>query len=282
MKCGFSAPDGAGFAIQEPLTTEEKVIMDLSLSTMLVRVKTQLFFMPAVFTLALVAAYPVSAQNTFPNAGNVGIGTLAPNHELVVQGNDPALQIRDDVSDNSVNAARLELLERAGGNFNAGAFLWWDGQSNRFFIGTKESGTNTNVLVIDRGSNNVGIGTQNLDNSSFKLSVNGKIRAKEIVVETGWSDYVFDDAYKLMPLEKLETFIQSHRHLPDIPSASEIAENGASLGEMQSRLLQKVEELTLHLIAMKKDVAQLQEENERLRHTLTSSQNINVSVREKE
>lgn len=256
--------------------------MKLSISTTLARVKTQLFIVPVVFTLALVAAPLVSAQNTFPNAGNVGIGTLTPNHELVIQGNDPALQIRDDVSDNSVNAARLELLERAGGSFNGGAFLWWNGESNRFFIGTKESGTNTNVLVIDRGSHNVGIGTQNLDNPSFKLSVNGKIRAKEIVVETGWADYVFDDAYTLMPLETLETFIQNHRHLPGIPSANQVAENGVSLGEMQSRLLQKVEELTLHLIAMKKDVARLQGENEQLRHTLTSSQNVNVSFTEKE
>lgn len=197
------------------------------------------------------------------NSG-LGIGTGDPDHELVVQGNDPVVQIRDDVTDNSANAARLELLERAGGNFNGGAFLWWNGSSNRFFIGTKTSGTNTNVLVIDRSSSNVGIGTQNLDNS-HKLSVNGSIRAKEIVVETGWSDFVFDPGYDLRSLPEVEAHIKEHGHLPDIPSAEQVAEHGVKVGEMDSKLLQKIEELTLHLIDMNKRVQALEQENTRLR-----------------
>jgi hypothetical protein len=91
--------------------------------------------------------------------GNVGIGTTSPDHELIVQGNDPVLQLRDDTTNNSANAARLELLERAGGNFDGGAFLRWNGNTNRLLVGTKNAGNDTNVLAVDRATSNVGIGT---------------------------------------------------------------------------------------------------------------------------
>lgn len=198
------------------------------------------------------------AQGRFvvTGGGRVGIGTTNPNHELVVQGDDPALQIRDDTADNSTNAARLELLERAGGAFDGGAFLWWNGATNKLLIGTKNSGINTNVLVIDRASNGVGIGTQNP--GSYRLAVNGKVRAKEIVVETGWSDYVFDDGYELTPLAEVKAFIKANGHLPDVPSAAEVAANGVSIGESQATLLRKIEELTLHVIALEGRLAQVE------------------------
>ncbi len=195
--------------------------------------------------------------------GRVGIGTTDPNHELVVQGNDPAMQIRDDTTDNSANAARLELLERSGGNFDGGAFLWWNGESNKLLVGTKLDGANTNVLVIDRATSSVGIGTQTP--GDYRLAVNGPVRAKEIVVETGWSDFVFEPDYNLLPLDQVEAHIKEHGHLPDIPSALEVAEHGVKVGEMESKLLQKIEELTLHMIEMNKRVAVLEEENARLR-----------------
>lgn len=133
----------------------------------------------------------------------------------------------------------------------------------KLLIGTKASGDNTNVLVVDRATSNVGIGTQNPGN--FRLAVNGPIRAKEIVVETGWSDFVFDPDYKLRSLKDLEVFISEHGHLPDIPSAEEGSGHGVKVGEIESKLLRKVEELTLHLIAMHKRVGALEQENARLR-----------------
>lgn len=188
--------------------------------------------------------------------GRLGIGTQSPNHELIVQGNDPSVQIRDDTTDNSANAARLELLENASGNFDGGAFFWWNGQTNKLLIGTKNSGTNKNILILDRATENVGIGTQNP--GSYKLAVNGKIRAKEIVVETGWSDYVFEEDYDLKPLSEVKAFIDENGHLPDVPSASEIAENGVSVGESQEILLRKIEELTLHVIALEERLAEFE------------------------
>jgi len=222
---------------------------------------------------SLILGTSNSDRVTITSGGNVGIGTTQPDHELVIQGDDPALQIRDDLIDNSANAARLELLESAGGNFDGGAFFWWNGATNKLLIGTKFEGDNTNVLVVDRATSSVGIGTQNPGN--YRLAVNGPMRAKEIVVETGWSDFVFKPDYKLPSLEDIETHIKEHGHLPEIPSAKEVAAQGVKVGEMESKLLQKIEELTLHLIDMDKRLNLLELENSRLRqatHHQTSNQ----------
>lgn len=81
----------------------------------------------------------------------------------------------------------------------------------------------------------------------------GTFRAKEVVVETGWCDYVFEDNYNLRSLEDVESYIKNNKHLPEIPSAKDIEANGAAVGEMTSKLLLKVEELTLYMIDMKKE-----------------------------
>jgi hypothetical protein len=83
--------------------------------------------------------------------------------------------------------------------------------------------------------------------------VNGKIRAHEIKVETtNWPDYVFAPSFKLPDLEVTEQFIKQNSHLPEIPSAVEVEKDGISLGEMNAKLLKKIEELTLHLIEQNK------------------------------
>ncbi|SEL95805.1 hypothetical protein [Parapedobacter koreensis] len=92
----------------------------------------------------------------------------------------------------------------------------------------------------------VGIGTLN---PAERLSVNGNIRAKEVKVEmANWPDYVFKKDYALPSLDEVDKYIQSHGHLPGMPTAQEAVANGVELGEMNRKLLEKVEELTLHLI----------------------------------
>ena len=120
-------------------------------------------------------------------------------------------------------------------------------------------------MIID-GSGNVGMGTTNP--GSYKLAVSGKIRAKEVVVETGWSDFVFEEDYYLMPLPEVERYIAEYQHLPDVPSAEEVAANGLALGESQALLLQKVEELTLYMIDLDK-------ENQALNRRIASLENGN-------
>lgn len=106
-------------------------------------------------------------------------------------------------------------------------------------------------MIID-GKGNVGIGTSV---PQEKLSVNGNIRAQEIKVEAGnWPDYVFEEDYKIHALSELEQYIKANKHLPEIPSAQQVKANGIELGEMNSLLLRKIEELTLHLIDQQKTI----------------------------
>lgn len=114
------------------------------------------------------------------------------------------------------------------------------------------SAANNGVVVIQDGNaGNVGIGTANT--FGYKLAVNGKIRAKEIRVETGWADYVFAPEYKLRPLEEVESFIKANQHLPEIQPASEIQANGLDVAAVATKMMAKIEELTLYLIEMKKE-----------------------------
>ncbi|AFD07516.1 hypothetical protein [Solitalea canadensis] len=100
---------------------------------------------------------------------------------------------------------------------------------------------------------NIGIGTN--DPKGYKLAVVGKIRATEIKVEaTPWPDYVFMPNYNLPSLQETEQHIKEKGHLPGIPSAEEVKNNGVDLGEMNAKLLQKIEELTLHLIEQNKQL----------------------------
>lgn len=86
-----------------------------------------------------------------------------------------------------------------------------------------------------------------------QLSVKGKISAQEVQVTTAnWPDYVFDENYPLKPLAEIEQFVKDYKHLPEIPSAIQVEEEGVALGEMNKLLLKKVEELTLYLIQEKK------------------------------
>jgi hypothetical protein len=100
---------------------------------------------------------------------------------------------------------------------------------------------------------NVGIGTSNISDTSYKLFVNGSIRTKKLKVsQSGWPDYVFDKNYVLPSLKVLECFVKANHHLPGIVSASEVAREGLDVGDNQATLLQKIEELTLYLIDQNK------------------------------
>jgi hypothetical protein len=91
--------------------------------------------------------------------------------------------------------------------------------------------------------------------SGYKLAVSGKIITTEIVVKaTGqWPDYVFESDYELLPLHQLERYVRQNKHLPNVPTAKEVENNGVALGEFNATLLKKVEELTLYMIELKKE-----------------------------
>lgn len=121
----------------------------------------------------------------------------------------------------------------------------------RFRITHRSSDNGVKEVLYANHLGYVGIGTTN---PQYLLSVNGTIKSKEIIVEsTGWSDYVFDQGYTLMPLNDVAAFIEKNGHLPGIPSAQEVGEKGINLADMSANLMKKIEELTLYTIQLKKE-----------------------------
>jgi len=135
------------------------------------------------------------------------------------------------------------------------------------YVGSFDINAKTsNFAVVDNG--NVGIGVSNPLN---KLDVNGLIHAKEVKVDLqNWPDYVFKKEYGLMPLAEVEKFIKENGHLSNIPSASEVEKDGVKLGEMNAKFLEKIEELTLYVIQLNKELKQLREENKKFEANMQS------------
>lgn len=117
-----------------------------------------------------------------------------------------------------------------------------------------------NLAATFLTNGNVGIGTANPGN--FKLAVEGKIAARGVkVTTTAFADYVFEPTYKLRPLSSVENYINENKHLPGMPSAKEVEkEGGFELGNMNVKLLEKIEELTLYVIELKKENEQMKKE----------------------
>jgi hypothetical protein len=121
--------------------------------------------------------------------------------------------------------------------------------------------------VIFTASGNVGIGTST---PAEKLAVKGKIHAQEVKVDidaANWPDYVFSKFYKSLSLAEVEKFILLNNHLPEVPSADQVKSEGIAVGEMNAKLLKKIEELTLYMIDMDKKINRLENQNTKLRQT---------------
>lgn len=96
-----------------------------------------------------------------------------------------------------------------------------------------------------------------------------KIRAKEMNVEMNQAaDYVFDENYDLKSLDEVESYVKQNKHLPGVPSADEFSDKGMNVSQMSNLLLEKVEELTLHMIQMRKEMDMLKEENSSLKEEI--------------
>ena len=185
------------------------------------------------------------------NDGDVGIGTTRPRAGFHVEKSEIILN----------GHTRIGKLEIAAPN----SFVHWHLRTGDDVPGLAPhqlhfqysvfGNYRSNFSLISNGNtifhNNVGIGTPI---PREKLSVNGRIRAKEVIVtQKNWPDFVFDKSYNLLPLAAVEKFIAEKGHLPDMPSAVEVEKNDVQLGDLQAKLLQKIEELTLHLIQLKKE-----------------------------
>jgi hypothetical protein len=168
---------------------------------------------------------------------------------------------------------------------NGGALIWADDEGGLSFTTFPSnggaSGTATGsqyyyptdvvsyrvMKLRPKGAGQVQIGPAappvNTTHQDYRLAVDGKLVAKSVFVtqaSANWADFVFAPSYALQPLPELEAYLKQNRHLPAIPAAAEVERNGIDLGEMNARLLQSLEELTLHVIALGKQNQSLQAE----------------------
>jgi len=136
------------------------------------------------------------------------------------------------------------------------------------WVSQSDPGGNSGIIYTETPCNTrVGINTNDV-RIDYKLGVNGKIICEEVEVKlkANWPDYVFEDNYELMSLDSVESFVNSNHHLPGVPSESQIDTNAVPLGEMNTILLEKIEELFLHSIELNKEVAILKAELNELKN----------------
>jgi len=223
--------------------------------------------------------------------GNIGIGTVNPGTEFNTnQAAYPSYSASDRVlTIRSSHLPVLELSRPAGSTIGnrigaiyftnttnqadahrqvAGIWAENDGRTEypdlmagRLVFMTKGyAGAAQRKMVLDQDGN-LGIGTT--DTKGYKLAVAGNMIAEKVKVklQSGWPDYVFEEDYPLPPLTEVAAYVKANKHLPAMPTAKEVAEEGLDVGEMNRRLLQQVEELTLYIIAQQQEIAAQREVN---------------------
>lgn len=139
--------------------------------------------------------------------------------------------------------------------------IWGNFSSNRLVFNGKVGITNETLV---NQANLFPSMAGGVDVSSYQLFVKGGILTEEVRVQlkTAWADYVFNDEYKLSSLDEVEQYIQKNGHLPNVPSAKEVKENGLELGEIAKIQQEKIEELTLYVIQQKKEIDALKAQME--------------------
>lgn len=197
--------------------------------------------------------------------GNVGIGTEQPRQMLHVVGGNIMISKSSTKASGSVNGSLY-----FGGDINNNnphgkwgiEYLDYDGIYGLNFWQPYSVGSTTQNYVLFLSDNgNIGIGTSN---PQAKLAVDGSILAKSVKVNTSssyWPDYVFSQDYELMNLKDLENYIYKNQHLPGIISAKEVEMQGnVDIGEINAKLLEKIEELTLYIIDLQEQINKQQKQ----------------------
>jgi hypothetical protein len=200
-------------------------------------------------------------------SGNFGIGTVEPLAKFEVRNGN--ILVKNLVNTNNYSAIMIGQSVLDGNLVDFGTSIRTitiDSGNNKYdmqFFTQEAFFTGQTEKVRIQGNGNVGIGTTTPNN---KLDVNGTIHSREVKVDmSGWPDYVFKEDYKLPALEEVEKHINEKGHLENIPSEEEVLKNGLSLGEMNAKLLQKIEEMTLYMIEQNKTNKMQSEEIELLR-----------------
>lgn len=227
----------------------------------------------------------VSGQTTdrffFKSSGMFGIGTNSPNSKLTINGGinnvySYSTTATDQpgfvVGDNTTYATSTQILYLKNYNSDITATIFGQIAGNWSVVAT--DGTNSKGLLFGTLTNDpIILGTNNTERMRIAANGNavlyGKFEAKEIKVQLApTADFVFNEDYNLKEITEVESFIKENKHLPNFPSGKEIEENGVNLGEMNAKLLQKIEELTLYVIDLNKKVGELEKWNKVLEEKL--------------
>jgi len=217
----------------------------------------------------------------------LGIGVADPFNSLIVagtsEGSPAILRVGNSGSFDQPNSGALIFDEDisaalAPDNF-CGIALKYNGETNRLdYLGDCADDTsleNAQLIMSMSREGNIGFGT--VPDSTYRIQVAGDMRAEEIVVETDWADFVFEDVYELRPLTEVESFIQTNGHLPDIPNGESIEANGMSVGDMSMRFMQKIEELTLYTIDQEN---RLEKQDEQIRKLVEMTEYLSTELKE--
>lgn len=196
--------------------------------------------------------------------GNVGIGTSTTTNGIFnINGSGPSA-IHIERNDNFTGTKAKFGISSNGTN----------GLPGLRFMMSADNGDNFIDALQIQNNGNVGIG---VSNPQQKLVVDGTVCSKEVIVSLNgtpcWPDYVFADDYKLRTLTELEDYININKHLPNIPSSNEVEKNGIEVGIMQAKTIEKVEELTLYLLELNKQLQALKQQNEMLQAKVNQLEN---------
>jgi hypothetical protein len=237
------------------------------------------------FSLWLHAQWVTNPSGTITSTTNsIGIGTNNPSAALQI-GNFATSSSNRLVIPGTYNFEQVRLGQISNGNA-ALEFVNHTGAASsygiRFSVDVDQGASGLNLQYAPSASSyetlnystglhldlfgRVAIGTT-VHPAGYKFAVAGNAIAESVTVkiQSAWGDYVFDKNYALRSLPEVKTYIDQNHHLPEIPSAQEVAKDGLNLGEMNRLLVKKVEELTLYLIEMKAEIKALQNQNELLK-----------------
>lgn len=199
-------------------------------------------------------SFKASSYN-FTN-GSVGIGTASPTADYKLDVNGQFIC----QSNVTIKGKLLQLFGASGNEYQtimmsgtgiAHGLIMWKGADHAFTLTSGDFPENAGTY------------------GAVNLKINGGILCEQVKVisDVPAADYVFNKDYKLLSLKEVESYIVKNKHLPNIPSAEEFKVNGYKVGEMDQMLLEKIEELTLHLIELNKKLEALEKENLELRKT---------------
>lgn len=234
--------------------------------------------MPLIFRINTVNNTQYNEKMRLTSVG-LGIG-VAPTEALHVGGN---ILSTGFITGNLVNAsARTYIKGKDGAGFHWFASSPTVPEPNNIMMGIRSDPTTSFVtdLFLSPGGNfalsiantgKVRVGDITTP-GDYNLFVKGGIMTEKIKVavlnSADWADYVFEDDYKVLSLEQVEKFIKENKHLPNVPSTAEVLANGVDVAKTDAKLLEKIEELTLYMIALNKEIKAIKEENNNLKSLL--------------